>query len=247
MRVGQTGSGAISDGPPATGAGSSSWCPRCDDLAEAAAGTPCAACATPRVAIGPTRGDPAGPDLIHPADRRGRAPAEPSWWLYAVPDADPATSAVAAAGSVEPDGKPSQSRVGSDPAWVGSDPSRVAPRPVAAVPPAVGQRWLVGLLVLVLAAGAVAVRGASFAPAERRDAGVRVAAPAPTAAQPPQQRAGDPLYGLPVVPEQAARPLRTLPARGPAPVGAGEAVGARERRPSRAGAPGASRDQTVCR
>ncbi|HEV8650731.1 MAG TPA: hypothetical protein VG276_15340 [Actinomycetes bacterium] len=269
MRVGQTGSGATSDGPPATDAGGSSWCPRCDDLAETATTTPCAACATPRVKIGPIRRDPAGPDRIRRAGRCGGAPAEPSWWLDTVTEADPAASAAAAARSVEAaaarsverDGEPGRPPVGSDPAGVAPtgtgvdldaaqvaptatgfelDPARVAPtgtgvgpgsdlggsggavaappRPAAAVPPAAGQRWLVGLLVLVLGAGAVAVRGASFAPAERRTAGTQVAAPAPAVAQPSRQRARDPLYGFPVVPEQAARPLRTLPARGLAPV-----------------------------
>ena len=196
-----------------------------------------------RHAPGGDRPDPdnsAVPDPI----RRGRAPAGLPWWLD-TPDAGPAAppgpaapggpaspggpaappdpaaaSAGLAVGIVRTDG-----RAGHDPAEPRSDrQAAVAPSPRqgrwldAGSRQAVGQRWLVGLLLLVLGAGAVVVRGVSFAPAERRTTGAGVPAPATTLAQATRQPVEGPLYGLQAVPEQAASPTRTLPARGPAPV-----------------------------
>jgi hypothetical protein len=97
MQVGQTGSSATTPArsgataPEASGvtapagsgvtapeasaaSGDPSWCPRCDDLAATAPGTPCTACATPRAAIGPTRDDAAPFDLANRLGLGGRRP-----------------------------------------------------------------------------------------------------------------------------------------------------------------------------
>jgi hypothetical protein len=283
MQVRQTGSGATAPAgsgataPEASGAtapeasaaaGDPSWCPRCDDLAVTAPGTPCTACATPRAAIGPTRDDAAPFDLVCRLGLGGRRPlAAPRRRPAGAPALDPPTGPAGAGGGPAAAGGHSGRRghrpagpggrrpvpalgpelaapaaLGPEPAapalvvtgsvrpgWSPAGAGRPAPeelghlsKVLASGRPAAGaggsgRRWLVGLLVLGLGVGAVAVRGPGFAPAERR---TPAAAPAPatTLAQPGRQQATDPLSGFPVVPEPAARPGRALPTRGPAPV-----------------------------
>ena len=188
------GSGAISGGPPTAEEGGSSWCPRCDDLAEAAAGVPCAACATPRVAVGPARRPEVAPGPTR------RPAAELPWWLEAASGAGPV-------GPAHPDADRGveDPAAGTGPAAVLAGPARPG-RPDRGAPPVVGQRWLVGLLLVLLGTGAVAVRGAPLAPAAEGAGGARAAATRSIQVPPGQ----DPLSGVQVPPAPPSPPKRVL-------------------------------------
>ena len=180
-------------------------------------GTPCASCGVPLLAVGPVVGPEGAADGTPWASRRGRPQAEPAWWLATASDAsdtDPGPAEHEAVPATDP-----EAPGGAAPAWTRPAALPVAHDRALGQGRQVGQRWLVGLLVLVLGAGAVVVRNSGFAPAERRAAGARAVAPGTvTSGRPDQQQAWDSRYGSPLAPAQASRPGRTLPARKGAPV-----------------------------